>query len=561
MSYLPTIKRHTPLIAGLFVYLCIYVFLMPDFVVTKSDDFGTLDSIVKSIRQGTVVTSDWFEPYYWFYTAICVFAYRITGNFYLSTYGILMLFAVLNFVLIYALFVRYTAPSAAAILTLLITLLPGYLTKSLDLVGVIPTITLALGALLLYQRNKLNIWYFLIAFFAFTNRQNMAILIVLPVYGLARRWLRERTLNRSIIVYTGIYCAALYIFHTMMNETYARRNITDNILANFNISGFIGLVFFGFLFVLSFKLTVEFFIRGTTLGNFRKNLRRPIVPCILTAGLLVYLIFADRFHCNLTGIIQVTSPVYYVGHYRLIFIAIYTLFFFSVWLSDYSVFRADGYNLLLLLFLIMPPIRGKIWHEDYLHIILILSLVTSLSVAKYNRHIFFRPISMLLMTGLLLFNLAFAYIIRIDIDKKELAVISFETLLRADKISVDELSFASFGFIGWKLFDYSVTDTTHPFSHLSQFLHYIKYQKIYVQTHLPWRTAYKTELAQGDEILLQGKYPIGGFLLPYRVVRLHNPVAWTDIRYELDTDALTEKPFALSNEEWKKLLAGDRLLR
>ncbi|MDX9703013.1 MAG: hypothetical protein RBU23_08215 [Candidatus Auribacterota bacterium] len=533
---------------------------MPDFVLTKSDDFGTLDSIVKTIRQGRLVTSDWFEPYYGFFTAVCVLAYKITGNFYLSSYGILMVFALLNFILIYALLVRHTDTTAATLLTLFIAILPGYLSKSLDLVGVIPTITLALGALILYQLDKINWMYFLTAFLAFSNRQNMAILMFLPMYRLVSRWCRDRYIDRKIIAYTGIYLFAAYIFHHMMNETYARSNITEKIASHFNTITFIKLTFTGFLFVMLFKLPIEFFLKGRLIANLKENIRRPTIPIAMTTCLLFYLFFIDRFQLNLSSIVQMTTPIYYFGHYSLIFIALNTLFFVSIWLSDYTVFRIDGLNLLLIMFLIMPPIRGQIWHEDYLHIILVLSVLTSLTTICYERRIFFSTINISILTVLLLVNLFFACMIKIDIDKKEVAVISFETLLRQNKISVDELSFASFGFIGWKLFDYSIHDTTYPFSHLAQFLHYIKSQKIYLQTHLPWRNEYKVPLSEKDMVLLEGRHSIGGFLLPYRVVRLHEPIRWTDLFYELDKNNLPDSPFPLNNDEWKKFLAGERLL-
>lgn len=149
-------------------YCLIYLNLLPNFVILRSDDFGYVDSIIKTISNAVFSISDWIEPFNFFSTLTSASFYKITGNFYLSTYGLLFIFSVINFTLLLFIAQKAFNPLKGTVLTLFITTSLIYLDNSLDLTGVLPTWVLFTLSLLSWKY-KYYLLFIIFSFFAISK--------------------------------------------------------------------------------------------------------------------------------------------------------------------------------------------------------------------------------------------------------------------------------------------------------------------------------------------------------------------------------------------------------
>src|SRR3989344_5797975 len=69
------------------IYILLYLYILPDILILRSDDFGYLQSFLSSLKQNRLVTSNFLEPYSYFSTIVSIGLFKITGNLYVSTFG------------------------------------------------------------------------------------------------------------------------------------------------------------------------------------------------------------------------------------------------------------------------------------------------------------------------------------------------------------------------------------------------------------------------------------------------------------------------------------------
>ena len=104
-SAITIFKKNSFFILTLVIYIGLYILLLPKFIIMRSDDWGYYESVILSIQNNKIITSDWLEPINAFFTLICWASYKVTNNFYISTLGILFIFSVVNFLLFYNLLI------------------------------------------------------------------------------------------------------------------------------------------------------------------------------------------------------------------------------------------------------------------------------------------------------------------------------------------------------------------------------------------------------------------------------------------------------------------------
>src|SRR6476659_7481474 len=94
--------RHWPWAAFSAYLACHFAFLYHPGLM-RYDDFAYLRGVIATLAQGKPITHDWLEPYSATLSGLCALAYRATGNFPLSTWGLEAAFTAANFILLYRL--------------------------------------------------------------------------------------------------------------------------------------------------------------------------------------------------------------------------------------------------------------------------------------------------------------------------------------------------------------------------------------------------------------------------------------------------------------------------
>jgi hypothetical protein len=245
-TMLSLLKTNRFFILGLLIYICLYILLLPKFIIMRSDDWGYYESVILTIQNKTIITSDWLEPINAFFSLICWISYSLTNNFYFSTLGILLIFSVINFILFYLLLNEKLHQKNAAFGALLICTFPAYLNKSVDYIQTMPVITLFLLSLFFYKKKK---WlaFFLVSFIAYSTRQSAIILLGLPIYYL----LQSRRNNQTLITISsgfllwGIGC---FLIYKNIPVSYAQSHIANfnALFAHFSFLVFINKLIIGF---------------------------------------------------------------------------------------------------------------------------------------------------------------------------------------------------------------------------------------------------------------------------------------------------------------------------
>jgi hypothetical protein len=207
-------------------YLAMYSLMMPGFVITHLDDFGYYDGLVRTLNTGRLQAGQWLGPYAAGLTAVSAAVYLATENFYASTFGVLAAFATANFVLLYLLLRARTSPFAAAVGAFLSATFPIYLRKSLEYTSVAPSVTLFLAALLLFERRR-YVWFFVVAIVGFATRQNLGVLLVMPVYALLFDRQRTRKDMLTVAIGMALFAGAAAAFVNYMGETYVQHHVVN----------------------------------------------------------------------------------------------------------------------------------------------------------------------------------------------------------------------------------------------------------------------------------------------------------------------------------------------
>jgi hypothetical protein len=226
-----------------------------------------------------------------------------------------------------------------------------------------------------------------------------------------------------------------------------------------------------------------------------------------------------------------------------------------LWALDFRLLKPSPYLGLIGGFILIASMRGAWWDYYFLEI-MVLCLLMAAGENSSGRVRWLRSapwVIALILAG----NAAYGYLFRVQMDKQKLSVTVLERLDREGRVSVDLMSSATFGYLGWKLFDYFLANDGRQYRELADFLGYVRKDRVSIETHLPWRRSYKGGLPAGAEVLETGTFRIGFARLPYRVVDLHGPGG--DFQAQgrfmtLDPSRYRSPRFPLNDGEWKAWL-------
>src|SRR3989344_1503255 len=163
-----------PLLA-IICYVLFYLFTIPNFIFLRSDDFGYIDSLVLSLKNHKIVTSQFLEPPNLFSTFIGYALFHLTKSFYLAVIIPIFISSILTFTFIFLLFKSFYKYLHA--------ILPTVVNITFDATGIVTSWLLFILAIYLWEKKQIAL-FFAIAFFAVINRQSNLVLLLFHVHSL-----------------------------------------------------------------------------------------------------------------------------------------------------------------------------------------------------------------------------------------------------------------------------------------------------------------------------------------------------------------------------------------
>jgi hypothetical protein len=540
-------------LAAFAAYLIVYQVLCYHGTYTRGDDFAYMESVVESLARGHLFTHDFIGPHNAFLTAASAAVYLLTANFYLATFGLLALFAAVNFCLFYAMFRACFGPWPSAGWSWVTATFPFYLHKSLDYHGALPTLTCFLGALFAFRAGRLAL-FCLLAALAVSNRQNSLVLFALPLYALADSMRRGAKPDLRPLAYLAVALLGLWSLGATMNVNWFNANLhvlpSDAAQAGLIARQIAIALFLGIGFLSAMNLAVG---GGEPLELLRANLRKPILP---VAACLAFTALAFGSHAALVWFqTPLIGSLDHGGRMQIV-LALFTLA--SFWFSDRRLFRPDAYLFLAAAYAGISSLRGFMW-DYYLAELALLALWIALARRPaHARPLRFAPAWLF---AVLVAHGAYAYLYEVQMDKNALADIAFERLERKGALTPERMTGGTFGYMGFKVF--TLVRDDHPGHEDDDYTCYVQGDGASVETGLPWRPSLRP-LAPGTVVLDSGVYRIGLVRVPWRMIDHGNPagenVCHGPFRLDPRTRARSRR-YPLDNAEWREFIGETRTLR
>ncbi len=557
--------------------------------VVRSDDFGYLRSVLGTLERGRPYVYEWLEPFGAAFSSACALLYLATGDFLASTWGFQAVCVLALYPLLYRLIAARLARGHAAFITLVLATFPIFFAKEADFHAGICTLDLFLLSLILFEkaggngndkgnekRNGKNnqLWFFLTAFLAFANRQNHIVLLLLPAW-MALRSFRSRSLLRTLVPGTLAFLGAAAGLFFSMNRTYASAN-----------AGFLHADPLRLIGASVLALAAGAYLTLGCLGAFSalagrgqapeqsqgRGIVRWAMPAAATLGLLALLPF---WHDTL---LHTDTSLFGLAGWPQVNRVIPWLLFPALWLLDYRLLlttlpsRPSPYLLLCAGYLGIAALRGTLWDYYFLEI----SILCLLCVLDFRRAVggiagvtstppdrglepalprFGLP-ALAALTAVLAGNLGYAYLLKVQSDKQAVTVRAFERLEREGRITVDAMTGSTFGYLGWKLFDWFIARDGREFGELAGFMGYARRDRVMLETGLPWRSGFKGPLPPGALALDSGYCRVGFARVRYRVADLRGPDSTQAVMgrtLTLDQAGFRSPRFPLDGREWRAM--------
>ena len=444
----------------------------------RRDDFGYLQGVVETIAAGRPHTNAWLEPYSATLSGLSAMAYGLTGNFILSTWGLQCVFVLAGAGLLYRLFRDRMSPGASAGLALLVATQPCYWHKCSEFATTVSTLVFAMGALLAY-RCRLWVWFFPLVFLAFANRQNSVALVALPAFHLVfDRGLRRHE-KAWIAAGLMMFACAAFLLHAFLNRSIAQSFGIYSWMEMGRTPVIFRSVLFGAAAALGFLSLFGLLTGEDPIARFQANLRKPVAPLLASAVFWLLPILGSLPMISfLTPLIDSLDRAFALQW--VLFLAIPFLF----WILDWRLIRFDGPLCLALAYAAISGLKGY-WCDFYL-----IDVAMAALFLRLTREAPMRPGRLAFALGAVLLSahLAWAYGYRIVTDKQRISIVAFESLEREGRASPPAMTDATFGYLGWKLFDHywrheKITD-------LAAFQGYVRRNRIVLETELPWRRSF-----------------------------------------------------------------------
>lgn len=419
------------LIVALTIWLGVLAWLAPARLILRGDDFGYVESVADTIRAHHWVPSDWLEPINLPLTALSAACFALTGNFYVSTFGLILLLAVVNFILLG----RYLEPALPSVqrrwlVVLGIVLSPVWLHKTLEFTGVPLAFTCTLLAWLSWRRGWW-VGFFACVVVAALNRQSALCLLAWPLVALVRQ--RSTGGSQTRVWLAGIVFTVGVVFAVLLAgpSTWARELNGSRLLTAFSPGAFFRQVALAVVVLVGCQAAWGV-LCGEAIGSvWRANLKRPFLP-LLCMSVGAWLVIGQG-----AGVLWETP-----GLDRL------SLFIFAgatlagAWLNRWTKWPATETLVFLAGYVLLVSLRGRWW--DYYFIEPALALIWGTPPVG-------QPRSSWPAAGFLALGLAGAILFKQHLRDMTERTVAYELALRAGEVRVTELSDAPFGLLGWKL--------------------------------------------------------------------------------------------------------------
>lgn len=569
-----------PWIAGWAAFAIVYFSLGFCPGVVRSDDFGYLRSVLGTLERGRPYVYEWLQPFGAAFSSACALLYLATGDFLASTWGFQAVCVLALYPLLYRLIAARLTRGHAAFITLVLATFPVFFAKEADFHAGICTLDLFLLSLVFFEKAgaKTNpfsnpFWFFLTAFLAFSNRQNHIMLLLLPAW-IALRNFSSRTRSPALVPGILGFLVAAAALSLSMNRTYATANagflhadplrlIGASVLA-LAAGAYLTLGCLGAFSALAGRgqATVQSQMSG-------KGIPRWAMPAAATLGLLALLPF---WHDTL---LHTDTSLFGLAGWPQVNRVIPWLLCPALWLLDYRLFspsRLSPYLLLGAGYLGIAALRGTLWDYYFMEISILCLLavldfrrggqgileVTSpprLRVGEPGMPRFSLP-ALAVLAAVLAGNLGYAYLLKVQSDKQAVTVRAFERLEREGRITVDAMTGSTFGYLGWKLFDWFIARDGREFGELAGFMGYARRDRVMLETGLPWRSGFKGPLPPGALALDSGYCRVGFARVRYRVADLRGPDSTHAVMGRtliLDTARFRSPKFPLDGREWRAM--------
>lgn len=540
--------------AGFVFYSFLYFTLIYYPGLVRMDDFGYLQGVIETLAQGRPQTHAWLEPYTATTSSLSALAYLITGNFPLSTWGLQSLFVLANVVILYRLFRFRMEVGTSTFLALAVATLPVYWHKCSEFGGMAMTVTMVLLALWAYLRGRWA-WFFVAVFLAFANRQNCIALLALPAYHFIWYKVRdpgsrlpsgpENGSRWSLAIGACAFSIAALLLHSRMNHTVAQAYGIYAGMDPGKVSAILHTQLFGIFSGLAFLSGFGLLMGERPGKNLLANLRKPITPVALTLVFWLLPVFwGFPLISFLTPLIGSVDRSFFLQKILLGLIPA------LIWALDFKLIRFDGPFCLFAAYTFLSGLRGY-WYDFYLMDVALAALFYRLTrESPFAISSWAKAVTVALIAG----NIIWAYGYKILSDKQMLSVSVYEGLERAGKVPIEEMTDATFGYLGWKLFDHYWHH--ERITYLANFMCYGRRDRVIIESELPWRRRFKSTEAQGT-LVEEGKTSVGFFKLRYRVVDRHGTADVPFCESEplvLDRTDFRIKPYPLNAGEWSSLI-------
>lgn len=537
------------LAAGFGAFALAYLLLgLPAWLFPRSDDFGYLRTILGSVAGGGPFLYDWLAPYSAVMTAVVGTGWVLTGNLPLAALGFMAVSSLASFVLLFRLLSARLPPGWSSALALAFVLTPTFFAKATDFHGSVPTFALFLAALVLHEEGRPSL-FLLVAFLAFANRQSHLVLLALPMLRAAHVVALGRAFPASLGLGFALYAAGVAALRIGMNNTYAQVNA---VFSAVSLAGQIrasALALAAGVFIALGLLALFAAPWRSLRATLAHNRSHPVLPGI-ASGLLVLLAYLWP-----ADLIRPDFPLFGAIGIGSINAILPWAILPALWALDYRILRPSPYLALAAGFILVGSLRG-VWVDYYFLEIMALCLLIATERSESAGP---GLLTKAVLAGFIATGLGYAYLLKVNSDRNALAVKVLERLEREGKVTVDEMSNAPFGFLGWKLFDYFMANEGRFYGNLEDFQGYVRRGRVVVESQVPWRRAFRSEPPPEAGILGSGKAKVGFAEVDYRVVDWHAADSAGSIGSRpmvLDRDRYSPQPYPLDRREWNDLRNG-----
>lgn len=419
----------------LLLWLAVLVWLTPPRVILRGDDFGYVDSVVRTVQAERLRASPWLEPFNLPLTLLSAISFVLTENFYVSTIGLNLALAVVNVILL-SHFLKPAVPADRArwLIVLGLALSPVWLNKALEYTGVPLGLAFTLAAWLCWRRG----WW--ISFFACVavgvlNRQSSLCLLAWPLVTLIRQWRTRENVSRILpvgIVATLVVALAASL---LAPPTWAREMVNRGLREGISPGGFAAHLALAFVFLAGWQ-AVWGCLRGEAPGPlWRMNLSRPALPLLCTllgTGLV------------LGGWAELRWEAPGMERFSLLLLVGATMA--GAWLNRWD--RLPPVETLVFLsgYGVLVSLRTQWWDYYLFEPLLAVMGAPGALPASSARSVRWPGVWLLLGLGVVS-----AMYGKFHLQELEAKTVAYERAWRAGELHVTELSDAPFGYLGWKL--------------------------------------------------------------------------------------------------------------